>query len=164
MHLDFTTFDSDCISFGSWALVHRYVLSAATLDIILSLRAWRSLKFTQILRYLLKFTFAAFWVVVMPVAYSKSVQDPGGVLRILSNLGGYIENESLYYYCVAIYLIPEILAVFLFFFPFLRKSMERSNWRIITLLMWWAQVSIFMLWYFYGQFCHICLIAIVFPA
>lgn len=116
----------------------------ATLDIVLSLRAWRSLKITQILRYLLKFTFAAFWVVVMPVAYSKSVQDPTGVLRFLSNLGGNIQNESLYYYCVAIYLIPEILAAFLFFFPFLRKSMERSNWRIITLLMWWAQPKLYV--------------------
>lgn len=148
----------------SWALVHIYVLSAATLDIVLSLRAWRSLKITQILRYLLKFAFAAFWVVVMPVAYAKSVQDPGGVLRFFSNLGGYIENESLYYYCVAIYLIPEILAAFIFFFPFLRKSMERSNWRIISLLMWWAQVSIFMLWYLHGLCCHICLIDILYPA
>ncbi|CAN4104415.1 unnamed protein product [Withania somnifera] len=112
----------------------------ATLDIVLSLRAWRSLKFTQILRYLLKFIFAVFWVVVMAVAYAKSVQDPTGIFRFFGNLGGNIENQSLYYYCVAIYLIPEILAAFLFFFPFLRKSMERSNWRIITLLMWWAQI------------------------
>ncbi|KAJ8567935.1 hypothetical protein K7X08_020657 [Anisodus acutangulus] len=63
-----------------------------------------------------------FCVVVMPVAYSKSVQDPAGVLRFFSNLGSVIENESLYYYCVAIYLIPEILAAFLFFFPFLRGN------------------------------------------
>ncbi|KAK4369083.1 hypothetical protein RND71_012875 [Anisodus tanguticus] len=135
-------FDADVFKSVLSIFITAAILNAlrATLDIVLSLRAWRSLKFTQILRYLLKFTFAAFCVVVMPVAYSKSVQDPAGVLRFFSNLGSVIENESLYYYCVAIYLIPEILAAFLFFFPFLRKSMECSNWRIISLLMWCAQV------------------------
>ncbi|KAF3629525.1 Callose synthase 3 [Capsicum annuum] len=139
-------FDADVFKSVLSIFITAAILNAlrATLDIILSFRAWRSLKITQILRYLLKFAFAAFWVVVMPVAYSKSVQDPTGVLRFFSNLGGNIENESLYYYCVAIYLIPEILAAFLFFFPFLRKSMERSNWRIISLLMWWAQPKLYV--------------------
>ncbi|XP_059281975.1 callose synthase 7-like [Lycium ferocissimum] len=139
-------FDADVFKSVLSIFITAAILNAlrATLDILLSLRAWRSLKFTQILRYLLKFAFAAFWVVVMPVAYSESIQDPSGVLKFFSNLGGNIENESLYYYCVAIYLIPEILAAFLFFFPFLRKSMERSNWRIITLLMWWSQPKLYV--------------------
>ncbi|KAI8008498.1 putative callose synthase 6 [Camellia lanceoleosa] len=51
----------------------------ATLDIILSWYAWRSLGFSQILRYLLKFVVAAFWLVVLPIAYSKSVQNPTGL-------------------------------------------------------------------------------------
>ncbi|KAK6785290.1 hypothetical protein RDI58_018745 [Solanum bulbocastanum] len=139
-------FDADVFKSVLSIFITAAILNAlrATLDIVLSLRAWRSLKITQILRYLLKFAFAAFWVVVMPVAYAKSVQDPAGVLRFFSNLGGNIENESLYYYCVAIYLLPEILAAFIFFFPFLRKSMERSNWRIISLLMWWAQPKLYV--------------------
>ncbi|MFQ6647564.1 hypothetical protein Gotur_021691 [Gossypium turneri] len=52
----------------------------ATLDIILSFNAWRSLNFSQILRYLAKFAIAAFWAVVLPLAYSSSVQNPTGLV------------------------------------------------------------------------------------
>nr|GMC74776.1 callose synthase 7-like isoform X1 [Ipomoea batatas]GMC76759.1 callose synthase 7-like isoform X1 [Ipomoea batatas] len=116
----------------------------AILDIILSLNAWRSLRFTQILRYLLKFVVAAFWVVVMPITYSKSIQNPTGVVRFFNNLGGDIPNQSLYYYCVAIYLLPNILAAFLFLFPVVRKSLEKSNWHIVGLLMWWSQPKLYV--------------------
>lgn len=130
------------IPFSTLSLSHtHYSPSAAVLDIILSFGAWRGLKFNQILRYLLKFAVAAFWVVVMPVTYSKSFQNPTGIMRFFNNLGADWLNQSLYNYCVAIYLIPNLLAAFLFLIPFLRRSMERSNWRIINLLLWWSQVS-----------------------
>ncbi|CAA2967687.1 callose synthase 7-like isoform X1 [Olea europaea subsp. europaea] len=116
----------------------------AVLDITLTVNAWRNLKFTQILRYLLKFVVAAFWVVLMPYAYSRSVTNPSGIMRFFSNLGADWQNQSLYNYCVAIYLIPNILAVFLFLFPFLRRTMERSNQRIISLFMWWAQPKLYV--------------------
>lgn len=117
---------------------------AATLDIILSWYAWKSLKFTQILRYILKFIVAAFWVVVLPIGYSRSVLNPTGLVRYFSTLGGNWRNQSFYNYCVAIYLIPNILAVLIFLLPPLRRTMERSNWRIVTLLMWWSQASTFL--------------------
>ncbi|MFS7916255.1 putative emopamil-binding protein [Helianthus anomalus] len=41
----------------------------ATLDIILSFSTWGSLNPTQILRYLLKFIIATFWVVIFPICY-----------------------------------------------------------------------------------------------
>ncbi|KAL8201436.1 hypothetical protein R6Q57_012775 [Mikania cordata] len=116
----------------------------ATLDIILSFSAWRSLKPTQILRYLLKFIVAAFWVVIFPVCYSRSVPNPTGLVRFFSTLGGNWREQSLYNYLIAIYLIPNILAVLLFLLPPIRRHMERSNWRIVTFLMWWAQASLFM--------------------
>ncbi|KAM7497719.1 hypothetical protein LguiA_022133 [Lonicera macranthoides] len=116
----------------------------ATLDIILSWYAWKSLKFTQILRYILKFIVAAFWVVVLPIGYSRSVQNPTGLVRYFSTLGGNWRNQSFYNYCVAIYLIPNILAMLIFLLPPLRRTMERSNWRIVTLLMWWSQASTFL--------------------
>ncbi|KAI5662092.1 hypothetical protein M9H77_21415 [Catharanthus roseus] len=116
----------------------------AVLDIILSLNAWGSMKFNQILRYLLKFLVAAFWVVLMPVAYARSLQNPTGFARFFSTLGGSWESQSLYNYCVAIYLIPNILAVILFLFPSLRRTMERSNARLIILLMWWAQPKLYV--------------------
>ncbi|XVE86251.1 hypothetical protein DITRI_Ditri18aG0020500 [Diplodiscus trichospermus] len=116
----------------------------ATLDIILSFYAWRSLKFTQILRYLLKFAVAAFWAVVLPVGYSSSVQNPTGLVKFFSGWAKDWRSESFYNYAVAIYLMPNILAAIVFLLPPLRKTMERSNWRIVTLIMWWAQPKLYV--------------------
>ncbi|KAL4569972.1 hypothetical protein LXL04_025621 [Taraxacum kok-saghyz] len=116
----------------------------ACLDIILSFDAWRSLKVTQILRYILKFIVAAFWVVILPVCYSRSVPNPTGLVRFISNLGGTWREQSLYSYLIAIYLIPNVLAVVLFLLPPIRRHMERSNWRIVTFLMWWAQPKLYV--------------------
>ncbi|XP_057461872.1 callose synthase 7-like isoform X2 [Actinidia eriantha] len=116
----------------------------AALDIILSWNAWRSLRFTQIVRYLLKFAVASFWLVVLPIAYSKSVLNPSGLVKFFSEWTGDWRNQSFYSYCVAIYLIPNILASLLFFLPHLRRSLERSNWRIIGLTMWWAQPKLYV--------------------
>ncbi|XP_076942454.1 callose synthase 7-like [Bidens hawaiensis] len=116
----------------------------ATLDIILSFNAWRSLKPTQIIRYLLKLIVSAFWVVIFPVCYSRSVPNPTGLVRFFSTLGGNWREQTLYNYLIAIYLIPNILAVLLFLLPPIRRHMERSNWRIVTLLMWWAQPKLYV--------------------
>ncbi|CAN1759004.1 Callose synthase 7 [Linum perenne] len=117
-------------------------LVRAFLDIVLSLYAWRSLKFTQILRYLLKFGLAAAWAIVMPIAYSKSVQNPTGLIRFFSSWASDWQNQSLYNYVVAIYLLPNILSALFFVLPPFRRTTEKSNFRIITLLMWWAQASL----------------------
>ncbi|XP_058195359.1 callose synthase 7 [Rhododendron vialii] len=116
----------------------------ATLDIILSWHAWGSLRFSQILRYLLKFAVAAFWLVVLPIAYSKSVLNPTGLVKFFSQWTGNWRNQSFYSYCVAIYLLPNVLAVLLFFVPHLRRCLERSNWQIIVLMMWWAQPTLYV--------------------
>ena len=118
-----------------------YICSAATLDIVLSWNAWKSLKFSQILRYLLKFAVAAAWAVILPIGYSSSVQNPTGLVKFFSSWAGDWRNHSFYDYAVALYLIPNILSALLFFLPPLRRHMERSNWRILTLVMWWAQAS-----------------------
>ncbi|KAL0561375.1 hypothetical protein IC582_001800 [Cucumis melo] len=116
----------------------------ATLDIILSWIAWRSLKFTQILRYLLKFIVAAAWVVVLPIAYLNTLQNPTGLVKFFSSWAADWQSQSFYNYAIAVYLIPNILSCLLFLLPPLRKKMERSNWRIITLLMWWAQPKLYI--------------------
>ena len=130
-----------------------YGLSAATLDIILSWIAWRSLKFTQILRYLLKFIVAAAWVVVLPIAYLNTLQNPTGLVKFFSSWAADWQNQSFYNYAIAVYLIPNILSCLLFLLPPLRKKMERSNWRIITLLTWWAQVNMFNILYYHRTPC-----------
>ncbi|KAH6822887.1 glucan synthase-like 7 [Perilla frutescens var. hirtella] len=139
-------FDDDVLQSVSSIFVTAAILNflQAVLDIVLSFNAWRSLKYTQTLRYLLKLAVAAFWLVVMPVSYSRSVQNPRGVIRFFNALGGDWQTQSLYYYCVAIYLIPNIFSAILFLFPCLRRSMERSNWRIISILMWWSQPKLYV--------------------
>ncbi|KAG2717623.1 hypothetical protein I3760_03G184300 [Carya illinoinensis] len=119
-------------------------LLQATLDIIFSWNAWKSLKFSQIIRYLLKFAIAAAWAVVLPIGYSSSVQNPTGLVKFFSSWAGDWRNQSFYNYAVALYLVPNILAAILFLLPPLRRTMERSNWRIITLLMWWAQPKLYV--------------------
>ncbi|KAG5250650.1 GLUCAN SYNTHASE family protein [Salix suchowensis] len=119
-------------------------LLQASLDIILSLNAWRSLKVTQILRYLLKFAVAAAWAVVLPIGYSSSVLNPTGLVKFFSTWSMDWQNQSFYTYAIAIYLIPNILAAIIFFLPPLRRTMERSNWRIVTLVMWWAQPKLYV--------------------
>ncbi|GLT26329.1 hypothetical protein SLA2020_014070 [Shorea laevis] len=116
----------------------------ATLDVILSINAWRSLKFTQILRYILKFAVAAVWAVVLPIGYSSSVQNPTGLIKFFNSWVRDWKYQSFYNYAVAVYLIPNILAVLLFFLPPLRRTMERSNLWIITLIMWWAQPKLYV--------------------
>lgn len=124
----------------------------AALDIILSLNAWRSLKFTQILRYVLKFAVATVWAVVLPIGYASSVLNPTGLVKLFSDWAGNWRSQTFYNYAVAIYLIPNILAAIMFFLPFLRRTMERSNWRIITLFMWWAQARICRVDFFWCLF------------
>ncbi|KAL4622238.1 hypothetical protein ACB092_06G283000 [Castanea dentata] len=107
-------------------------LFQASLDIILSWNAWKSLKFSQILQYLLKFAVAAAWAVVLPIGYSSSVVNPTGLVKFFSSWAGDWRTHSFYEYAVALYLIPNILSAILFFLPPLRRHMECSNWRIIT--------------------------------
>ncbi|XWS30100.1 hypothetical protein CRYUN_Cryun24cG0088900 [Craigia yunnanensis] len=119
-------------------------LLEAMLDIALTFNAWRSFEFTQIIRYLMKLFMGAIWVVVLPIGYSISVKNPTGVIKFFKDWTGNMQNQSLYNYLVVLYLIPDLLATILFVLPLLRKKMELSNWRIITLVMWWNQPKLYI--------------------
>ncbi|XP_050228650.1 callose synthase 7 [Mercurialis annua] len=127
--------------FITWALLN---FLQAALDIVLSLNAWRSLKATQILRYLLKFSVAALWAVVLPIGYSSSVQNPTGLVKLFNDWVKDWRSSSFYNYAVAIYLIPGLVSALLFVLPPLRRTMERSNWRILTFIMWWSQPKLYV--------------------
>ncbi|KAL5165045.1 Callose synthase 7 [Glycine soja] len=116
----------------------------ATLDIILTWNALKNMKFTQWLRYFLKFFVAAVWIIVLPVSYSSSSQNPSGLVKFGTSWAGHWRNESLYTYVVVLYMLPNIVAAILFFLPPLRKKLEQSNMRIITVLIWWAQPKLFV--------------------
>lgn len=117
------------------------ICSAATMEIILTWNAWKNLKFSQIIRYLLKFAVAAMWAVVLPIGYASFAPNPTGLVKFFSGWGGDWRNQSFYTYAVAIFLVPNILAAVLFLAPPLKRRMERSNRRIFNLLRWWAQAS-----------------------
>ncbi|KAG5138328.1 hypothetical protein JHK82_023059 [Glycine max] len=115
-----------------------------TLDIILTWNALKNMKFTQLLRYFLKFVVAAVWAVVLPVCYSSSQVNPPGLLRFVTSWAGDWGNQSLYTYVVVLFMLPNIVAAILFFLPPLRRKLERSNMRILTFLMWWAQPKLYV--------------------
>lgn len=98
---------------------------AASLDVVMIIKALKSLNFNQITRYLLRFVVAALWVIIVLGCY----------------LHGYWVTKQSLKYAVAVYLIPNALSAILFLFPPLWRVVECSNWRIVALLFWWAQVA-----------------------
>lgn len=94
------------------------------------------------LRYVLKVLSAAAWVVILPVtyAYTWKKNPPGFAQTIKSWFGNNSSSPSLFIMAVVLYLAPNILAALLFLFPFIRRVLERSNYKIVMLTMWWAQV------------------------
>ncbi|XP_007048881.2 PREDICTED: callose synthase 7 isoform X1 [Theobroma cacao] len=142
----FTLFDEDFLRRVLSIFITSAVLNLleAILDIGLTFKAWGSFEFTQILRYLMKLFMGAIWVVILPIGYSISEQNPTGVIKFFKHWTGNMQNRSFYNYLVVLYLIPDLLATILFVLPLLRKKMELSNWWIITLVMWWNQPKLYV--------------------
>ncbi|KAJ8512658.1 hypothetical protein OPV22_003092 [Ensete ventricosum] len=116
----------------------------AALDIMLSWKSWGSMQYIQIFRYLLKFAVATAWIIILPLSYSSSAQNPTGLIKFFSNWAGDWRSQYLYSYAIVIYMLPNILAAMLFMLPPLRKAIERSNWHVIIFLMWWAQPKLYV--------------------
>ncbi|KAJ4811740.1 Glucan synthase-like protein [Rhynchospora pubera] len=120
-------------------------LGKAVLDIILSWKARRSMSFPVKLRYVLKFAFACIWVIILPITYAYMWDTPNGLSKtIRSWFGNGGSQPSLYLVAVVIYETPDGLAFLLFLCPCLRRFLERSNYRIVRLLMWWSQPHLFV--------------------
>lgn len=93
------------------------------------------------LRYILKAFLAAAWVVVLPVTYAYSWKNPPGFAQTIKSwFGNSPSSPSLFIMAVLIYLSPNMLSTLLFLFPFIRRVLERSNYKIVMLMMWWSQV------------------------
>uniref|UniRef100_A0A1D1XVQ2 1,3-beta-glucan synthase n=2 Tax=Anthurium amnicola TaxID=1678845 RepID=A0A1D1XVQ2_9ARAE len=120
-------------------------LGQALLDIILSWKARRSMSFAVKLRYILKAISAAAWVIILPVAYAYTWENPSGLARTIKSwIGSGQHQPSLYILAVVIYLSPNMLAALLFLFPILRRFLERSNYKIVMLMMWWSQPRLYV--------------------
>ena len=108
---------------------------------ILSFKAHRSMSLHVKLRYILKVLSAAAWVIILPVTYAYSWKDPPGFARTIKSwFGSAMHSPSLFIIAVVFYLAPNMLAGVFFLFPMLRRFLERSNYRIVMLMMWWSQV------------------------
>lgn len=94
------------------------------------------------LRYILKVISAAIWVIVLPVTYAYSWKNPSGFGQTIKGWfgGGGSGSPSLFILAVFIYLSPNMLSALLFLFPFIRRNLERSDYRVVRLMMWWSQV------------------------
>ncbi|XP_042513016.1 callose synthase 3-like [Macadamia integrifolia] len=120
-------------------------LGQAILDVILSWKARRSMSFAVKLRYILKVVSAAAWVIVLPVTYAYTWENPPGFAQTIKNwFGNGAKSTSLYILAVVIYLSPNMLAALFFLFPFIRRFLERSNYKIVMLVMWWSQPRLYV--------------------
>ncbi|XP_026413882.1 callose synthase 3-like isoform X3 [Papaver somniferum] len=120
-------------------------LGGAFLDIVLSWKAMKSMSFHVKLRYMLKFFSAAAWVIVLPVTYAYTWKNPPGFAQAIRRwFGNSNDSPTLYILAVVVYLSPNMLAGVLFLFPFVRRFLESSNYKIVMLMMWWSQPRLYV--------------------
>ncbi|KAL8495893.1 hypothetical protein ACS0TY_019858 [Phlomoides rotata] len=120
-------------------------LTHAILDIIMSWKARMSMSLHVKLRYILKAVSAAVWVIVLPVTYAYSFKNPSGFAQTIKGwFGGGAGSPSLFIVAVLIYLSPNMLSASLFLFPFIRRNLERSDYKIVRLMMWWSQPRLYV--------------------
>ena len=101
------------------------------------------MEFAVKLRYLLKFTMAALWVVLLPVTYAYTWENPTGIIRAIKSWFGKGQNHPpLFVISVVMYLSPSMLSAILFLLPFLRRKLESSDFKLVRLIMWWSQVNL----------------------
>ncbi|XP_075650184.1 callose synthase 1-like [Castanea sativa] len=116
----------------------------AVLDIILSWKARHSMPIYVKLRYILKAVSAAAWLIVLPVTYAYSWKIPPGFAQTIKTFGNSPGSPSLFILAVLIYLSPNMLSTVLSLFPFIRRHLERSNNKIVMLIMWWYEPRLYV--------------------
>ena len=103
------------------------------------------MEFAVKLRYFLKFTMAALWVVLLPVTYAYTWENPTGIIRAIKSWFGNGQNHPpLFVISVVMYLSPSMLSAILFLLPFLRRKLESSDFKLVRLIMWWSQVNLIL--------------------
>uniref|UniRef100_A0A453EUK1 Callose synthase 7 n=1 Tax=Aegilops tauschii subsp. strangulata TaxID=200361 RepID=A0A453EUK1_AEGTS len=127
----------------------------ATLEIVLNWKAWRSLVCSQMIRHVLKFVVAIGWLIILPVTYSSSIQNPTGLIKFFSNWIGNFQSQSIYNFAVALYMLPNIFSALFFIFLPMRRALERSNSRIVRFLLWWTQPKLYVARGMYEDTCSL---------
>ncbi|KAM0855378.1 hypothetical protein ACQ4PT_049810 [Festuca glaucescens] len=126
----------------------------ATLEIILNWKAWSSLVCSQMMRHVLKFVVSIGWLIILPVTYSSSIQNPTGLVKFFSNWINF-QSQSIYNFAVALYMLPNIFSALFFIFLPIRRALERSNSRIVRFLLWWTQPKLYVARGMYEDTCSL---------
>ncbi|WCJ19020.1 glucan synthase-like 3 [Euphorbia peplus] len=114
-------------------------------DVILSWKARQTMPYYVKLRYILKALSAAAWVIILPVTYAYSWKDPPGFGQTIKRwFGNSASSPSLFILAILIYLAPNMLSALLFLLPLIRRLLERSNYKIVMLMMWWSQSRLYV--------------------
>ncbi|KAK9058187.1 hypothetical protein SSX86_023027 [Deinandra increscens subsp. villosa] len=120
-------------------------LSQAVLDLVMMWKARFSMSFHVKLRYVLKVLSAAVWVIILPVTYSYSLDNPSGFGETMKNwFGSGASSPSLFILAIVIYLSPNMLSALLFLLPVVRRYLERSDYRFVRFIMWWSQLPLYV--------------------
>ncbi|KAF7849020.1 hypothetical protein BT93_L1333 [Corymbia citriodora subsp. variegata] len=120
-------------------------LVQAVLEVILSWKAQRSMTSFVKLRYILKVVSAAFWVIILPVTYAYTWKNAPGLAQAIKGwFGSGSNSRCLFVLAVVIYLSPNMLTVLLFLFPFIRRYLERSDYKIVMVMMWWSRPRLYV--------------------
>ncbi|KAM1315752.1 hypothetical protein ACFX10_019300 [Malus domestica] len=115
------------------------------LDIVLNFPGYHRWRFTDVLRNILKIIVSLAWAIILPLFYVHSFNNaPKQIMDVLSFLKNVNGVPPLYIMAVAVYLLPNLLAAFLFLFPLFRRWIENSDWHIIRFLLWWSQPRIYV--------------------
>lgn len=136
-------------------VIYFQLFVVAILHLVMNWKARKSMTFAVQLRYVLKVVSAAAWVIILPVTYAYTLNNPTGFARTIKGWFGDGQSQpSLYVVAVLIYLSPHFLSATLFIIPHLRIKLESSNFRLINVTMWWAQVMYLL--NFQVSLCEIC--------
>nr|CAB3473502.1 unnamed protein product [Digitaria exilis] len=95
----------------------------AMLEIILNWKAWKSLKFSQRTRCIMKLVVAIAWLIILPTIW---------------------KHTFIYNFAIASYMLPTIFSALFFIFPPIGGMLEHSNSRIIRFFLWWTQTKLYV--------------------
>ncbi|XP_073010773.1 callose synthase 5-like [Typha latifolia] len=116
------------------------------LYIFLNFSGFQRLRFTEVLRSVLKILVSAAWAVILPLLYFS--RDKNKINLPVKDLTNWLHQvkgvPSLYLVAVALYLLPNFLSGILFIFPMLRRWIENSDWHVTRFLLWWSQTRIYV--------------------
>ncbi|CAN4114506.1 unnamed protein product [Withania somnifera] len=110
------------------------------------LQSYHRLKFTDVLRNVLKIIVSLAWCIILPLFYlqesnSELLTKIRSSLTFLDKMKGI---PPLYLMAMAVYLLSNLLTAALFIFPMLRRWIENSDWLVVRFLLWWSQPRIYV--------------------